>query len=1018
MERTEQYLSILQGTIRQKPIGIVKIEYSESRDGSTGWSPFCEKVFCRKDDVWYRFRTEFVIPEEYSGKHVKCDLITGRDGKWNALNPQLLVYVNGCVVQALDWNHNTFELTKNANAGEKYTIEFEEYTGKELAKPQPGLQDNPLKLLLHAYCHEQVAEDLYYDLIVPKMAAEMYPENDYDRIQIENYLTAALNLLDCRVPSSEEYFASVENAHRYMQEEFYGKFCGHEEMVANCIGHSHIDVAWKWRLEKTRAKAVRSFATELALLEEYPEHFFTSSQPQLYQFVKEECPEIYERIKEYVKKGRWEIEGAMWLEADCNLSSGESLIRQILHGKRFMQKEFGVDSRILWLPDVFGYSAALPQILRKTGVDAFVTSKIHWSETNHFPYDTFMWKGVDGSEVFTQYITAGESNSKLGDQKFYSTYNAELKPIAVTKGWEIYQQKEINNEILVTVGYGDGGGGLTREMLEMNRRMKNGIPGVPKTRITTVTDTIARIKKNVKGKKLPKWFGELYLENHRATYTTRAKTKKNNRRAEFLLQGTETVALMNKVLYGGDYDKKTLYDSWTTVLLNQFHDIIPGSSVQEVYDDSDAQYQVLFDCNKSIFESAVKRIATNVSKAGILVYNPAGIRQSGIVTCEDKRYFVKDVPAFGWKVIDCDETKVISGQYQEKVSEIFVSVSHMENEFFALDLDEKGTFISIYDKVNKRQILKDGQRGNVLQVFDDHPYSHDNWNLSPYYQEKMWEMDDVTDMQVQEKDGLSASVKITRHFLSSVIEQTITIYKDIPRIDFDTNMDWHEHFMFVKAAFPVDILSDKAAYEIQYGAVERPTHSNTTWDEAKFEVCAQKWADYGEAGYGVALLNDCKYGYDIHDGVMRLSLIKCGMYPDPDADQGFHQFRYALMPHAEDWREAGIAKEAYAFNCPLIAMKTNGEGTAAAEYGFVSANRDNIFITVAKEACDSDDIILRAYESQGRRTLTEISCGFEVKDAAEVDMMEKEVYQRLSVSDNCFAVEFRPYEIKTFQVKY
>lgn len=1008
LKRTEQFLKILQGTMEQNPIKITAVEYSESRDGSAPWVPFVEDSYWGKNDTWYRFRTEFVIPESYNKKHVKCKLVTGREDAWNALNPQMLLLINGHVIQALDTNHFTFDLSKEAIAGECYALEFEAYAGRELSNVR--FQDYPLQFALRAYCHDESSEELYYDIKAAKMAAEMYPETDFNRIQIENYLTQALNLLDCRVPSSEEYFASVKAACQYMQEEFYGKFCGHNEVIADCIGHTHIDVAWMWRLAQTRAKAVRSFATEIALLEEYPEHFFTSSQPQLYQFVKEDCPEIYEKIKEKVAEGRWEAEGAMWLEADCNLSSGESLIRQILHGKRFMKDEFGVDSKVLWLPDVFGYSAALPQILKKTGVETFVTSKIHWNDTNHFPYDTFMWKGVDGSEVFTQYITGAESYAKLDDSDTYSTYNAKLAPIAVAKGWKIYQQKNINNEILVSFGHGDGGGGVTREMIEMHRRMQHGIPGVPKTRITTVADTMSRIKKNVAGKKIPKWFGELYLEFHRGTYTSMAKNKRYNRKAEFLLQSTEAASLINKTLLEGTYEKDELYDGWTTILLNQFHDIIPGSSIREVYEDSEAQYLALFAENEKRYTESVEALAKNVSKEGVFVYNPTGAAQSGVVECDGEKYFVKDVPAYGWKVVPEK-----SGS-KDAESGLFVSPKRMENDFFVLQLDEKGTFTSIYDKVNDRQVLSKGQRGNVIQAFDDHPYNYDNWELSNYYTEKMWEIDDVSDICVEEMTDVSASLKITRRFLSSTIEQIITIYKDIPRIDFDTKVDWHEQHIFVKAAFPVDILSDKATYEIQYGAVERPAHMNTSWDSAKYEVCAQKWADYAEADYGVAIMNDCKYGHDIHDGVMKLSLFKCGTYPNPVADQGEHLFKYSLMPHAGTWREAGVAKAAYGFNCPLKAVKCEGEGSLSPEYSFASALADNIFITVAKEACDSEKIVLRAYESQGRRTKTEMKCGFDIKSVSEVDMMEQEVYQEIAVKENNFAVEFKPYEIKTFLI--
>lgn len=1002
LERTDQFLNILRHTTVRNPLPITDVAYYEGR-GDGAWKEFPLGGYWGKNDTWYRFRFQFTIPDDYAGEYIRVRLITGREGAWNGLNPQLLVSVNGHVVQSLDTNHGDFPLTREAVPGQTYAVELEAYAGREY--DNQSFHDQPLQFVVTAYCHDRKSEGLYYDLYTARKAAELYPETDYRRIQIEKYLTAALNLLDFRDPGSEEYYESIRVAAEYMKTEFYSNFCGSDEVIANCLGHTHIDVAWLWRLEQTRAKAVRSFATELELMEEYPEHHFTSSQSQLYQFVKEDCPQVYEGIKQRVKEGRWEVEGAMWLEADCNLTSGESLVRQILHGKRFMKEEFDVDSHILWLPDVFGYSAAMPQILKKSGVDTFVTSKIHWSETNHFPYDTFLWKGIDGTEVFTQYILCGPFNAQLGDGNTYSTYTGEVLPICMAKGWEIYQQKNLNNELLVTVGFSDGGGGVTREMLEMNRRMSCGIPGVPKTRITTAEDALERIRRNVEGKKLPKWFGELYLERHRGTYTSMAKNKRYNRKSEFLLQHVEAASLTKKLLLGESYPKEDLYKDWTTVLLNQFHDIIPGSSIAEVYEDSEAQYMDLLQRNSELSDQTVTALAGKCAQKGVFVYNPTGIRRDGIVDIRGEKRYVRDVPAFGWTVIPEKSTVA--------VSTIQASAHHLENRFYSITLDDTGVLTSIYDKENGREVLSG--RGNVLEAYDDHPRDCDNWEISAYHDEKKWKITDVQEISVS-TDAVSATVIIHRKFLHSTLRQLITIYRDKPGIDFDLSAEWHEHHIFLKTAFPVDILSDKAAFEIQYGAVERPTHSNTSWDAARFEVCAQKWVDYGEAGYGVALMNDCKYGHDLHDGVMRLSLIKCGTYPNPQADQGHHHARYCLLPHAGDWRDAEIPNEAYAYNCPLIGAQSAGTGILPGQYSLVTAKPSNIIFTVAKEACDGEEIVLRAYESQGKRTKAKVALGFTARMVAEVDMMEQTVYEEMALADNQFVCTFKPYEIKTFKI--
>lgn len=1005
VERANQMLKLVQNTIKQKTLPIERVEFQEGREDRGEWKSMPQ--YWGEHDHWYLMRTEFVIPEDYAGETVKISLSTGREGEWNAKNPQFLLRINGEVKQALDTNHTDFILAKNAAPGTKYQIALEAYAGRDDENNGAGFLDHPLQLHLCAYCWCEEAEALYFDLSVAMEAAKMRKPSEYERIQIEEYLTKAMNLLDLRIPGSSEYFSSVHAARKFMQNEFYGKLCGQSEVIANCVGHTHIDVAWLWRVEQTRAKAVRSFATEIALLEEYPEHYFSSSQPQLYQYVKEDCPEIYEKIKQYVKEGRWEPEGAMWLEADCNLTSGESLIRQILHGKRFMMEEFGVNSKILWLPDVFGYAAALPQILKKSGVDTFVTSKIHWNESNHFPYDTFLWKGIDGTEIFSQFITGGDAWGTLGDGNQYSTYNSFLTPGSLAKGWEIYQQKNINNEILVSFGYGDGGGGVTREMIERNRRIQKGIPGVPKSRITTMNDTINRIKKNTEGKKLPRWVGELYLEFHRGTYTSQAQVKRNNRKCEFLLQETETASLINQLLLDGDYDKAGIYQDWQTVLLNQFHDILPGSSIHEVYEDCARDYQVVRENNQKRLDSALSSLAANLSEPGIVVYNPIGITQGGVVRVDGKEYFAKDVPAYGWKMVSEESSK----------KSLSVSKTKLENDFFLIEFDKDMNISRLFDKRSDREVLPEGARANVIQAYDDHPREYDNWELCNYYPEIMWEVNDVASVELEEHEE-SAALKIKRRFLNSTIEQKIMIYRELERIDFDTEADWNEHHIFLKAAFPVDVFSDKATYEIQYGATERPTHYNNSWDAAKFEVCAQKWSDYAEPNYGAAILNDCKYGQDVHDGVMRLSLLKCGTYPDPMADVGHHTFRYSFMPHAGDWRSAGVSNEAYAFNCPLIAYQTAGMGDLPKEFSLISADQPNIFITTVKKACDGEDLIVRAYEAYGERTKTTIRTGVEFSAAEESDMMETKCEKLLSVKDgHSIQLIFHPYEIKTIRIK-
>ena len=483
----------------------------------------------------YWFRTKVTIPESMDGKSVWFKIHTGLEEWDDGKNPQFLIFVNGEVRQGADINHREMLLFKEAVAGTEVTLDIQAYT---------GTLHREFNFLAELYELDENVNQLYYDLQVPLWAFGRLDKDDKIRLDLQTVLNETINLLDMRVPFSKAFNESVEKAIAYIGENLYDKMGGYDDIIATCIGHTHIDVAWWWTVAQTREKVVRSFATVLKLMEEYPNYKFMSSQPVLYYFLKQRYPELMEKIKEKVKEGRWEPEGGMWLEADCNLTSGESLVRQFIHGKKFFNEEFGVDNRILWLPDVFGYSGALPQIMKKSGVDYFMTTKLAWNQINRIPNDTFMWRGIDGSEVLTHLITTLNigQNPK---ESFFTTYNGMLHPDAIMGGWERYQNKEINNDILVCYGYGDGGGGPTRQMLEVSKRMEKGIKGMPKVRqeggLTYFTDLEKKVKDN---RRLETWEGEFYFEYHRGTYTSMARTKRGNRKSELMLQDLELLGVL------------------------------------------------------------------------------------------------------------------------------------------------------------------------------------------------------------------------------------------------------------------------------------------------------------------------------------------------------------------------------------------------------------------------------------------------------------------------------------------
>ena len=947
-------------------------------------------------DKHYWVHTVVKTPSAQKDKSVVLSVSTDREG-WDATNPQCIVYLDGKAVCGMDTNHKEYPLEYDR----EYDVYIYYYTGmiKENAETGAVLEVGTALI-------DEPVRDLYYDLDVPHKATVCFDETDEAFLKIVKHLGVAVNMLDLCNIGSKEYYNSIALARDYMQNVFYKQVCNADSpVVVTGIGHTHIDVAWLWTYAQTREKVQRTFSTVLALMDRYPEYKFMSSQPQLYKYLKEEAPEIYEKVKEKIAEGRWEVEGGMWVEADCNLISGESMVRQFMHGKKFIYDEFGKDSKILWLPDVFGYSAAMPQILKKCGVDTFFTSKISWNESNKLPNDTFYWQGIDGTEVFSHFATA-QNYEKNAPVRNEATYNAMLTPQEIKGTWNRYQQKEYNTEVITTFGYGDGGGGPTEEMLEIQRRTKYGIPGIPRTDIDFAGNTLARVKdsfdKNCATmKETPKWCGELYLEFHRGTYTNMAKNKKNNRKSELLYQYAEAASVFDMILNGGEYDSETLYENWETILLNQFHDVLPGSSIKEVYEDTDKLYAKLFSDGEKIVAEKLSSISANIdAEDGIIVFNPTGFVQSGTVEHEGKKYFCADVPAYGWKHITESET--------EKKAAVNGNVA--ENEYYVLTLDENANITSLYDKRAQREVLSG--KGNRIELYEDRPYAYDGWELSPYYKHKCRFIDEVSEITPFE-DNVSAGFIVKREFSNSVITQKITLYAESERIDFITEVDWHENNMLLKAAFPINVFATKATYDIQFGNVERPTHTNTSWDKAKFEVCAHKWADISDYGYGVSLLNDCKYGHNTEGSTMRITLLKSANHPNPEADRGQHTFTYSLLPHKGDFRSSATVREAYLLNNPLRCTPADGKGgKLAAEHSMVACGSENIVVDTVKKSECGNDVIVRAYECYNTKCNAEIRFGFDVEKSYVCDMLENNEYE-LDVKDNSVTVPFGNFEIVT-----
>lgn len=966
-------------------------------------------------DEHYWFRTELTVPDSMDKKSMWIRVRTQIDEWDDGRNPQFLLFVNGKVTQGIDMNHREVKLSACAEAGQKLQLDLQAYTGN---------LHGEFRLIVDLFELDETITKLYYDLWVPGLAFPRMDPEDKVRKDMEFILNEAVNLLDLRSPYSEAFYRSVDNASAYLEKALYEEKAGYTDVIATCIGHTHIDVAWWWTVAQTREKVARSFSTVLKLMEEYPDYKFMSSQPQLYQFLKERYPEVYEQIKERVKEGRWEPEGGMWVEADCNLTSGESLVRQFLHGKRFFKEEFGVDNEILWLPDVFGYSGALPQIMKKSGIKYFMTTKLAWNQFNKVPNDTMLWRGIDGSEILTHLITTlgvGQPESN-----FFTTYNGMLHPDAIMGGWKRYQNKDMNNDILIAYGYGDGGGGPTREMLETSKRLEKGIKGIPKVRQEFSHVWFEELDRRVrKDKRLAVWEGEFYFEYHRGTYTSMARNKRANRKSELGLMDLELFSVMAQNIV--PYPKEELDRMWKIVLLNQFHDILPGSAIEEVYEVTKAEYEQIQEKLDALTKERIRALTS--CGEGITLYNTTGFMRDDIVNlgscgaaalCDENgtRYpvqqtadgaivYVKELPAKGWRTFAVKEA---AGQ----ASNPFVLDRNvLETPFYRIRVDENGLFESIFDKEFDREVIQEGKRANLFRMYEDKPMCYDNWDIDIYYTEKFWDAATAERVEWKELGPVRATLCVERRISNSRICQEICFYADDRRIDFHTWVDWKEQQHLLKVHFPVDVHTDEATFDIQFGNLTRKTHTNTSWDKARFESCGQKWIDISEGHYGVSLMNDCKYGHSVHDGDLALTLIKSGMDPNPAADKEEHDFTYSLYPHGETWRTAQTVKKAYFINQPVWIQKGGEPGSS---FSLASVDRSNVVIETIKAAEDGDGVILRLYESENARTKATLTFGFPIKSAEECNLMEeKEADAVFDGSKISFTI--KPYEIKTFRIR-
>ncbi len=981
-------------------------------------------------------RTTFQVPSDWAADApIALFLPLGEAGDFS--HPEALAYIDGQAFASADRHHHEILLPIHVHDGGVHALALHGWTG--LGGWDGG--DIDTKLFMRECAVVQIDTPTREFIATARVALEVANELDDNnpvKGRLLNALDAAFKVLDTRDPlGTSVFYESVPAALAVLTE---GVAVAGAPLDVDIIGigHAHIDVAWKWTLGQTVRKSGRTFSNVLRLMEQFPDYHFSQSQAQLYQYTEQNYPAIFESIKARVQEGRWEVMGGTWVEPDCNAIGAESLARQFLLGRGYFRKHFGnVDTPVLWLPDTFGYSWALPQLMKQAGVDFFITHKMSWNQYNHMPDQFLWWQGLDGTRVFTHFLTTAVPFENLPHA---TTYNGMMSAAEVIETWRNFRQKETYNELITAYGYGDGGGGPTREMLENAERFA-AHPGAPRVRPGTLREFLERAQHEI-GDSLPVWNGEFYLEYHRGTFTSQSRNKRNNRKSEFLLHDAEFLAAWASLISDHAYPFEQVGKAWELICLNQFHDILPGSSIGPVYVDSTKDYHIIRELGEAVRENALTALAQSLpTDTAVLVANTLsyGGRRFGILpeNLPEGTHLVDrqgtplvtqvidvgtliEVPAL--QPYSVGALRAIAGDASTTGSSISaVEDNHqivLENILLRVEINLSGDITRIFDKQADREVLPAGTMANTLQAFEDRPMNFDAWDIDIFYEDRTEKVEGVESITITERGSLRVAVSIQRKYRSSTIHQTILLYRDSRRIDFETWIDWHEQHILLKAAFPVNVINPMATFDVQWGNVQRPTHRNTSWDWARFETCAHKWADLSEGNYGVALLNDCKYGYDVHDNVMRLTLLKSATSPDENADQGEHLMTYSLLPHMGDWRD-DVAAAAYDLNIPLILRRvaggTMGETPTTALGSLVSLSVDHVIIETVKRAEDGNGIIVRMYENERSRGKVTVTTGFALTEAYHCNLLE-ENGDMLTVQNNQLQIDVTPYQIITLRL--
>ena len=956
------------------------------------------------DNAWFKLKGE--IPKSWGNKKVVANIdLTG----------EALIFKKGLPVQGLtsssvynkDFKRDTYIISENCKGGEEIELWIEAvaigYLGLNLPfdpKPTDADRYGEFKSTVNKMSYAIFNEELWHlwlDIEVLNGMIKNLPLKSVRRSRLIRNINKAIDHYGDNPTNSKST--------RLILEKELSKKASSSDLSVLAVGHAHIDTAWLWPVSETIRKCARSFSSQITLLEKYPEYIFGASQPQHYAFVKEHYPEIYAKIKEFVKEGRWEVQGGMWVEADTNLISGESMIRQIIHGKNYFMDEFGIDVKNLWLPDVFGYSASLPQILKKSGIDYFLTQKISWNQINEFPYNTFNWRGIDGTEILTHFPP--ENN-----------YNSSLSPDYLIPGRENFKEKDFIDEFISLYGVGDGGGGPKSENIEFGKRMQD-LEGVPKVRFGKAESFFESLNKYKND--LPLWDGELYLELHRGTLTTQALVKKSNRQLELKLRELEILFSCSSI---ENYPSQEIETVWKKVLINQFHDIIPGSSINATYKVTHKEYEdSIKNCEK--LKQSASKLLFEESENSLVLFNSLSYKFKGAITLPDK-----------WKcgLVDSENNQIaVQSENDDFIAHVSVEALSfltlykssnyensdsrdndliLENEKVYYEFDKDGKLVKAFDKELDQHILANDSKGNMLSLYSDYPLEWDAWDVDVFYETS--HLENAKGLQSEKYcDGkVRKGLKFALQVGSSKIKQNVFLSSDSKRLDFETEVDWNEKHKMLRVAFPVNVFNSQASFDIQYGFINRNTHRNTSWDFAKFEVCGHRYADISRQDFGVALLNNSKYGYKVLNNRLDLNLLRSPAYPDPDADIGNHKFTYSLLPHKGNLTNSDVFSEAACLNQGVMIFP-GVKNIQTSSPCFIMS--DGISLETIKKAEKSNSLIIRLVEKNGSNSKGILNFSKYPVKLSETNLIEWEENEEREILGD-IEIRMKPFEIRTYKL--